>query len=69
MRKLVKTFRVVNIFDRWGERVFTSNDINFQWDGSFKGTKMEPKVYVYTLTVTFIDDYTTKNKGSITLLR
>jgi hypothetical protein len=30
---------------------------------------MEPNVYVYTLTVTFIDDYTTKNKGSITLLR
>ena len=62
-------FVEVNIFDRWGERVFTSNDINFQWDGSFKGTKMEPNVYVYTLTVTFIDDYTTKNKGSITLLR
>jgi gliding motility-associated-like protein len=59
----------VEIFDRWGEKVFESTDINFGWDGSFKGTMMEPNVYVYVLKVTFIDGYTASNKGTITIIR
>jgi gliding motility-associated-like protein len=60
----------VMIFDRWGEKVFESTDINFQWDGRFKGALQEPDVFVYVLTVTFIDGYTIRGqKGSITLIR
>jgi gliding motility-associated-like protein len=62
-------FVEVNVFDRWGEKVFESNDINFAWDGKFKGTLMEPNVYVYVLKVTFVDDYTASNKGTVTIVR
>ena len=67
-----KTWKFVHIliFNRWGEKIFESNDINFQWDGTYKGTLQEPNVYVYVLDVTFIDGYTiAKQKGSITLIR
>jgi gliding motility-associated-like protein len=55
-----KTWKFVHIliFNRWGEKMFESNDINFQWDGTYKGTLQEPNVYVYVLDVTFIDGYT-----------
>jgi gliding motility-associated-like protein len=58
------------IFNRWGELVFESNDIDFKWDGKFKGEFQDPGVYVYLIDVTFIDDYSIgKLKGSVTLIR
>ena len=60
----------IKVFNRWGEKVFESNDINFGWDGSYKGRMQDPGVFVYEAKVVFLDDYTrTGIKGSITLLR
>ncbi|MEP7320641.1 MAG: PKD domain-containing protein [Saprospiraceae bacterium] len=42
----IKSFR---IFDRTGEIVFESFDINFGWDGKLKGKEMANGVYVYLL--------------------
>jgi gliding motility-associated-like protein len=39
----------VSIFDRWGEEVFTSNDKNFVWDGTYIGHKVQEGVYVYKI--------------------
>jgi gliding motility-associated-like protein len=57
------------IFDRWGEKIFESTDINFTWDGKYRGQLVEPGVYVYTVKVTFVDGNTVSNKGSITIIR
>ncbi len=35
------------IFDRWGGKVFTTNDPFGQWDGSFQGKKVNPGVYLW----------------------
>ena len=35
------------IYNRWGELVFESNDINLGWDGRFRGVLQEQEVYVY----------------------
>ena len=59
----------LNIFDRWGELVFESQDEGHGWDGRFKGEMMPPGVYVYQTDITFNDGYTVHNKGSITLIR
>jgi gliding motility-associated-like protein len=59
----------VEVFDRWGEKIFQSTDINFQWDGKYRGTFVEPGEYVYAFKVVFVDDYTISNKGSITVIR
>ena len=60
----------IKVFNRWGEKVFQSNDINFRWDGTYKGIMQDPAVFVYEAKVVFLDDYTrTGIKGSITLLR
>jgi gliding motility-associated-like protein len=59
----------ITVFDRWGEKVFESNDINFQWDGTYRGVKEAPGIYVYTLNITFLSGTSVANKGSITLIR
>jgi gliding motility-associated-like protein len=60
----------VEIFNRWGEKIFESHDLDFKWDGTYKGKMQEPNVYVYVITVTFVDGHSTGVlKGSITLIR
>lgn len=63
-------FVEMQLFNRTGEKVFESNDINFTWDGSYKGRLLEPQVLVYTLHAVFIDNHSEEIfKGSLTLLR
>jgi gliding motility-associated-like protein len=60
----------VEVFDRWGERVYQSNDMNFKWDGQYKGKDLPPAVFVYQIHLTYLDNYTDKLfKGSVTLVR
>ncbi len=58
------------VYNRWGEKVFESTDLDFKWDGKFRGVPQPPQVYVYELVLTYINGYTTpKQKGSITLIK
>jgi hypothetical protein len=58
------------IFNRWGEKVYETTDVNFQWDGRFKGDLIEPSVLVYVMKIVHLDGYNQKVfKGSITILR
>ncbi len=59
----------VNIFDRWGELVFFSNDLHFGWDGTYRGAAQEPGVFVYDMDIVYINGTTEHIKGSITLIR
>ncbi len=38
------------IFDRWGELIFKSNDIDKGWDGTYIGKKVQEDVYVWKLS-------------------
>lgn len=59
----------LKIFDRWGELVFETTDQSIGWDGTFKGKKLDPDVYVYHLTVKCVDQQENLIKGNITLMR
>ncbi len=68
--KSVWNYLDIKIFDRWGEKVFESNDLYFQWDGTYRGVLQQPGIYVYILDVGYIDGHNTGTlKGSITLIR
>jgi len=57
------------IYDRWGEKVFETTDINKGWDGTFRGKLCDPGVFDYYLEITCIDDQKNIKKGNITLIR
>jgi len=60
----------VMVFDRSGEKVFESNDINFQWDGMYKGHNVPQGVYVYAMKVVWLNNRSDDMiKGSITILQ
>ena len=37
----------LEIFNRWGELLFSTNDINRGWDGTFKGEMVPPDSYTF----------------------
>lgn len=60
----------VQIFNRIGEKVYESNDLNFSWDGTYQGRPHPAGVLVYTLKVVFVDNHTEElYTGSLTLMR
>lgn len=57
------------IFNRWGEKVFETNDVNVGWDGTFNGDKLNTGVFVYRLEGKTIEGKGYSSKGNITLVR
>lgn len=66
--KNLSNFRFA-IFDRWGEKVFESFDINTGWDGTYKGKKLDPAVFGYIFEGKCENGDDIKDKGNITLIR
>ena len=57
------------IYDRWGEKVFTGEEINDGWDGTYRGEQLESGVFYYNLKATLLDDSEVTRKGTITIVR
>lgn len=57
------------IYNRWGEKVFETEDKNIGWDGTFNGTKAQSSVYVYYVDAEIEDYGRIQQKGNITLVR
>ena len=58
-----------SIYDRWGEKVFESTDVNYGWDGTYKNMNCNTGVFVYYLNATLKDGTPIMKKGSICLVR
>ncbi|MCD6068684.1 MAG: hypothetical protein K0S33_3510 [Bacteroidetes bacterium] len=61
---------VFSIFDRWGEKVFYTEDPkSIGWDGTYKGKAMDAGVFVFYVDAVLSDNTTVSQKGNITLVR
>jgi gliding motility-associated-like protein len=59
----------VTVYNRWGEKMYETNDINKGWDGTANGQECQSGVYVYHVEVVSFEDKVYKFDGTITLLR
>lgn len=59
----------MEIFNRWGELMFESDDMNVSWDGKFNGESCKEGVYVWTIE--YVDAQNEKQEltGHVTLLK
>lgn len=57
------------IYNRWGEKVFETFDVNKGWDGQYKGRPCDPGVFDYYLKATCPNQEKIFTKGNITLIR
>lgn len=64
----IETYKI-GIFDRWGNKVFESNNRDDSWDGNFDGRPMPSGVYVYTIEVSGRTKQQVELTGTVTLIR
>lgn len=59
----------MTIYDRWGEKIFYSDDIYKGWDGTIKGKVIENSVYVWKATVVDTKKKRHDLTGHVTLMK
>jgi gliding motility-associated-like protein len=68
-RSLILKSMRLGIYNKWGNKVFETDDLTKSWDGNYKGEPVEPGTYGYF----FIGECSQGGKininGNITLLR
>jgi gliding motility-associated-like protein len=57
------------IFDRWGNKVFETTDINAGWDGTLNSTPQPEGVYVYQIDAVTANGNSIRKVGNVTLIR
>jgi gliding motility-associated-like protein len=63
------TLTVFSVYNRWGELIFTTNDISRGWDGTFKGILQEPGAYYWFVKAWNQCDGDLFKKGSVILVK
>jgi len=64
----IKTYQL-SIYNRYGQRVFFSSNIQNQWNGIINNTPADAGTYYYYITAECMEGTKLKRKGDITLLR
>jgi gliding motility-associated-like protein len=62
-------FVSLQIFNRWGQLVFNSTDVNKGWDGKFHDQPLPAGVFIYFLQLRGLSGDRMQQKGTILLLR
>jgi len=60
---------LLQIYNRWGQLVFESNDIENGWDGTKDGNPFNQGVFVYKITATMSSGKKINETGNVTLIR
>ena len=65
----IKTFKM-EIYNRWGQRIFSSDSIDKGWDGTSEdGNQVQVGIYLYSIESENIYGEIFKYQGQIKLLR
>jgi len=65
----IKHFIEFRIFNRWGEEVFSTDDITKGWDGYYKGELQNIDTYKYFVRAEMWNGEIFERKGDILLMR
>lgn len=59
----------MQIYNRWGEKIFETYDPYAGWDGNFKGTKVSIGAYVYMIQYSTVAEKNKTAKGTVMVIR
>ena len=57
------------VFNRWGQEIFSTNDIMAGWDGKWKGVPQDMGAYQYLIRVAYPDGNVETYKGDVSLIK
>ncbi len=66
--EFVETFKL-DIYDRWGKLLYSSENVREGWDGNLEGIAVPEGVYVYRVKVKGYNGQFLEKEGSVTLIR
>jgi gliding motility-associated-like protein len=69
VKRGIAKLNFLKIYNRWGVKVFETNDINTGWDGKFNGKDQPFDVYVYEVDAVTSTGKFFHKRGNVTLLR
>lgn len=59
----------VDVFNRYGAKVYHSDDYHNNWNGTYQGKPLPDGTYYYVITCQLINNKTVYLKGNVTILR
>jgi gliding motility-associated-like protein len=59
----------MTIYNRWGEEIYSSDNLNQGWDGTSDGEVVQQGEYFYKMTIVGIDQTTSTESGTLTVIR
>ena len=59
----------LEIFDRWGHKLFASENPEETWDGTADGNLCTPDIYLYSINIVSITNQNYHYKGTIALIK
>jgi gliding motility-associated-like protein len=65
----IANFHYFNVYNRWGNLVFTTQDANQGWDGRFKGVPQPIESYLWIAEGIDTNGKTIVAKGVVSLVR
>jgi gliding motility-associated-like protein len=65
----IKTLHYFTIYNRWGQKVFSTSDMNKGWDGAFKNGEKIPGNYIWVLKAEDITGKVYNLRGSFILIK
>ena len=65
----IESFTIA-VYNRWGEKVFESNNPNFCWNGTLRGQPLDAGVFVYIIKAKYHDQFQKiEKRGNVSLIR
>jgi gliding motility-associated-like protein len=65
----IATLKEFAIYNRWGNKVYSSTNIDAGWDGTKDGTALPMGVYVYVIEAVTDSGKIFTKQGNVTLIR
>ena len=59
----------LRVYNRWGQLVFRTHDINQGWNGMYKNQEVPPGVYIYVVNYSLLQNEPVQQRGTVTLIR
>jgi gliding motility-associated-like protein len=58
----------MQVFNRWGQVVFESNNVTERWDGTYNGRQVPQGAYVYRVTARGLNGKSTAKDGTVSII-
>ena len=65
----MKSYNYFKVFNRWGQLVFSTNQLNLGWDGRWGGVEQPGGTYVWMIEGLTKDNRVITKKGTVNLIR